>query len=206
MFGLMGRINQSPLDQPLVSHVGSISPIEWWNSRCTRKSIYPKDIPPRKGWAYNSTTVDRYTPLQYPLSPIMETKIYVLQSHGLSSEDTIVQDIMTDPNINPNLLQTATDTLSSRINIMQSAQATLTLGKIDSSGFDTRGQDLKPKPQPLLTVSVFDHQSSGLGGQATPTSSSSPFVHQESAIESSESNSSQSNHSSNNQSQHPPST
>ena len=58
------------------------------------------------------------------------------QSDGLGSEDTGVQDIMANPNINPNLLQAAINSLSSRINAMQSAQATPTLGKIGSSGVD----------------------------------------------------------------------
>ena len=50
------------------------------------------------------------------------------QSDGLISEDTIIQDIVADPNINPNLLQAAITTLSSGINTMQSAQATPSLG------------------------------------------------------------------------------
>ena len=67
---LDGKGNPIPLDQPLVNHVDSISPTELWNSRCTRKSIHHKDTPPRKGVAYNSTTVDtdfrRNIPLQIP--------------------------------------------------------------------------------------------------------------------------------------------
>ena len=55
------------LDQTLDSHVDSICPTELWNSRCIRKSIHPKDTPPRKAGAYKSTTVDRHTPLQHPL-------------------------------------------------------------------------------------------------------------------------------------------
>ena len=66
----------------------------------------------------------------------METTINKPQSDGLSSEDTIVQDIMADPKIKPNLLQVAIKTSSSRINKMQSAQAMPTVGKIDSLGFD----------------------------------------------------------------------
>ena len=84
-------------------------------------------------------------------------------SDGLSPEDTIVQNIMADPNINPNLLQAAINTLSSRMNIMQSAQT-------------------------------------------TPTSSSSPFGHQGSAIESSDNDLIQSKHSSSNQPKCPLST
>ena len=52
----------------------------------------------------------------------MKTTINMPQSDGLSLEDKIVQDIMADPNINPNLLQAAINTLSSRINAMQPAQ------------------------------------------------------------------------------------
>ena len=66
----------------------------------------------------------------------METTIKMPQSDGLSSEDTTVQDIMADPYINPNLLQAAIYTLSSRINAMQSAQAIPTLWEINSSKFD----------------------------------------------------------------------
>ena len=66
----------------------------------------------------------------------METTINMPQSDWLSSEDTIVQDIMPDPNINPNLLQAAINTLSPRINTVQSPQATSNLGKIDSLGFE----------------------------------------------------------------------
>ena len=40
-----------PLDLPLVNQVDSISPTEFWNSRCTRKNIHPKDAPHRKGRA-----------------------------------------------------------------------------------------------------------------------------------------------------------
>ena len=58
------------------------------------------------------------------------------QSDGLSPKDTIVQDIMADPNINPNLLQAAINTLRSRIDIMQSPQATPTS---NSSPFDHQG-------------------------------------------------------------------
>ena len=54
----------------------------------------------------------------------METTINMSQSDGLGSEDAIVQDIMADPNIDPNLLQTAINTLSLRIHTTQSAQAT----------------------------------------------------------------------------------
>ena len=73
----------------------------------------------------------------------METTINMPQSDGLSPENTIVQDIMADPNINPNLLQAAINTLSSRIKTMQSAQVTPTLGKIDSSGFDHQRSGLE---------------------------------------------------------------
>ena len=151
---LDGKGKPIPLDQPLVNHVDS--------SRCTRKSIHPKDTHPRKEGAYKSTTIDKDTPhFNSPLCPIMETTINMPQSDGLSPEDTIVQDIMADPNINPNLLQAAINTLSSRIIIMQLAHT-------------------------------------------TPTSITSPYDHQGSAIESSDSIASQSNHSSNNQPQHPP--
>ena len=132
--------NPIPLDQHLVNHVDAISPIELWNGRCTRKSIHPKDTPPRKRGAYNSTAVDKDTPhFNTPLSTIMETTISMLQSDGLSSEDTIVQDIMADPNINLNLLQAAINTLHSRINIMQSAQATPTSS---NSSFDHQGSTI----------------------------------------------------------------
>ena len=106
---------------------------------------------------------------------------------------------MADPNINPNLLQEAINTLGLRINTMQSAQAAAILGKIDSSGFNYQRSGLETQAPPTFDSSGFDHQGSGLGGQVTPTSSSSPFDHQGSAVESSDSDSSQSNHSSNNQ-------
>ena len=48
---LGGKGKAITLDQPLVNHVDSISPIELSNSRYTRKSIYPKDTPPIKGGA-----------------------------------------------------------------------------------------------------------------------------------------------------------
>ena len=99
--------------------------------------------------------------LQHPLSPIIVTIINMPLSDGLIPEDTTVQDIVADPNINPNLLQAVINILSN--NIMQSAQA-------------------------------------------TPSSNSSPFAHQRSAIESSGNDPSQSNNSSNNQPQHLPST
>ena len=58
------------------------------------------------------------------------------QSFGLRSEDTIVQDIMADSNINPKLLQTAINPSISRIYTVQSAQATSTSS---SSPFDHQG-------------------------------------------------------------------
>ena len=42
---LDGKGKPIPHDQTLVIHADSISPIELWNSRCTRKSIHPKDTP-----------------------------------------------------------------------------------------------------------------------------------------------------------------
>ena len=66
----------TPLDQPLVNRVDSISPIELWNSRSTIKNHSPKDTPPRKGGAYNSTACDKDTHhFNTPLSPSMETTI-----------------------------------------------------------------------------------------------------------------------------------
>ena len=103
---LDGKGKPIPLDQPSVNQVDSISQKELWNSRCTRKSIHPKDTPPRKGAAYNSTAVDKDTPkFNTSLGPIIETTINMPQAHGLSFEDTIVQDLKADPNINQNLLQ-----------------------------------------------------------------------------------------------------
>ena len=193
MFGFMGRVNQSPLTKPLVSHVDSISPIELWYSRGTRKSIHSKDTPSRKSGAYNSTTVDKDTPhFNTPLAPYGDYNQHA-PIRWASSEYTIVHDIMADLNINPNLLQIPINTLSSRINTMQSAQATPTLGKLIDKAFTTRGQNLKPKPH-------------SLGGQAAPIRSISPFDHQGSAIESSYNDPNQSKHNSNNQTQHPPST
>ena len=67
---LDGKGEPIPLDQPLVNHVDSISPIELLKSRCTRKSIHPKDTLPRKGGTYNSTTVDIDAPhFNTPLAP-----------------------------------------------------------------------------------------------------------------------------------------
>ena len=73
---LDGKGKPMPLDQPLVNHVDSISSTELWNSRCTRKSIHSMDTPPKKGGAYNSTTVDTDIPqFHTPISLIMETTI-----------------------------------------------------------------------------------------------------------------------------------
>ena len=90
-FWLDGKGKPIPLDQPLVNQEDSISPTELWNSRRTRKSIHPKNTSPRKGGAYNSTTVDRDTPhFNTPLSPIMETTINMPQSDVLSSGNKVV--------------------------------------------------------------------------------------------------------------------
>ena len=70
----------------------------------------------------------------------METSINMPQSHGFSSEDMTVQDIMADLNIPQNLKQTAYHTVKSRSNIMQSAEAT-----------------------PTSNGSPFDHQGSAIG-------------------------------------------
>ena len=56
----------------------------------------------------------------------METADNLSQSDVLSSEDKFIQDLRTDPNIPPNLLQTAIDNVRSGNNVMQSAQATPT--------------------------------------------------------------------------------
>ena len=67
---LDGKGKPVPLDQPLVSHVDSISPIELWNSRCTRKSIHSQGHSPQKGGTYNSTTVNKDTThFNTPLAP-----------------------------------------------------------------------------------------------------------------------------------------
>ena len=161
---LDGKGKPIPLDQPLVNQVDSISPTEFWNSRCTRKSIHPKDTPPRKGGAYNSTTVGTDTPhFNTPLSPIMETSINMPQSDMLTSGNKVVQDLRADPKIPTNLLQAAIKNVRSGNNVMQPAQA-------------------------------------------TTTSSSLPFDHQGSVIDSSGNDLSQSNNSSNDESQHTPTT
>ena len=77
---------------------------------------------------------------------------------------------------------------------------------------DTIVQDLKADPkinQDLLETAIHNVRSRSnimQPAQATPTSSSSPFDQQGSAIGSSDNDPSQSNNSSNNQPQHPPST
>ena len=70
----------------------------------------------------------------------MKTTVNMSQSDGLSSEDTIVQDIMADTNIPLNLLWAAINNFNSRNNIMQSPQATPTSS---SSLFTTKGQQSK---------------------------------------------------------------
>ena len=88
---LDGNGKPIPLDQPFVNQVDFITPTELWNSRCTRKSIYPKDTPPRKGGAYNITTVDTDTPhFNTSLSPIMETSINMSLSDVLSPGNKVV--------------------------------------------------------------------------------------------------------------------
>ena len=77
--------------------------------------------------------------------------------------EKVVQDLRAEPNISPNLLQTAINNVRSGNNVMQSEQA-------------------------------------------TPTSSSLPFDHQWSSLESSDNDPNQSHNSSNNHPQHPPST
>ena len=124
---LDGKGKPISLDQPLVNQVDFISPTELWNSRCTRKSIHPKDTPPRKGGAYNSITVDTDTPhFNTLLSLLMETTINMPQSDMLSSGDKVVQDLRADPKIPPNLLQTAIKNVRSGNNVIQSAQTTPT--------------------------------------------------------------------------------
>ena len=121
------------------------------------------------------------------------------QSDGLSSEDTIVQDIMADPNINPNLLQAAINTLSSRLIQCSQHKPHPLYGKLIVQVLTTRCQDLKPKLHPLLMVQALTTRGQNMEQKPHPTSSNSPFDCQGSAIESSDSNSRQSNHSSNNQ-------
>ena len=165
-FWVDGKDKPIPLDQPLVNQVDSTSPKELWNSRCTRKSIHPKDTPPRKGGAYNSTAVNKDTPnFNTSLSPIMETTINMPQSDGLSFEETIVQDLKADSNINSNSLQTAINTVRSRSNIIQSAQATPTSSsshfdhqksEIDNSDNDLSQLDNNSKNQPQHPPSTLE--------------------------------------------------
>ena len=70
----------------------------------------------------------------------METTINMPQSDGFIPVDIIVQDIMADPNINPKFMQAAINTLSSRINTLQSAQATPTSS---GSPFDHQGSAIE---------------------------------------------------------------
>ena len=98
------------------------------------------------------------------------------KSDRLSSEGTIVQDIMADSNINPNLLQAAINTLSSRINVVQSAQATPTLGKIDSSGFYHQTSGLETQAHPLLIVQALTTRGQDLEDKPYPPVVNSPFV------------------------------
>ena len=67
---LDGKDKPIPLDQPLVSHVDSISPIELWNSRCTRKSIHPKGTPlEREGPKIALQLIKAHPTSTTPLSP-----------------------------------------------------------------------------------------------------------------------------------------
>ena len=67
---LDGKGKPIPLDQPLTNQACIISQYDLWNARCTRKSIHPKDTPPRQGGAYNSPAVDKDTPnFNTPLAP-----------------------------------------------------------------------------------------------------------------------------------------
>ena len=163
---LEGKGKPIPLDQPLVNQVDSISPTELWNSICARKSIHLKDTPPRRGGAYNSTTVDTDAPhFNTPFSPIMETTINMPQSDVLSSGYKFVQDLMADPNIPPNLLQTAINDVRSGNNVMQSAQATPTSSSLpfDHQGSAIENSDNDPSQSNNSSNNEPQHPPSTLG-------------------------------------------
>ena len=77
-----GKGKPTPLDQPLVNHVDSISPQELWNSRSIRTSIHSKDNP-HTGRGYNSTAVDKDTPnFNTPLAPQLRLQSICLSQMG----------------------------------------------------------------------------------------------------------------------------
>ena len=70
----------------------------------------------------------------------METTINMPQSDVLSSGDKFVQDLRDDPNIPPNLLQTAINNVRSGNNVMQSAQTTPASSSLP---FDHKGPSIE---------------------------------------------------------------
>ena len=136
---LDGKGKPIPIESPLKSHIDCKHPIELWNGRGTRSCLHSKYAPPQRGGASNSTTIDKNIPtFNTPLSPITRTAVNMLHPDGFNSEDTIVKDILADPNIHPGLLRTTMDTLHSIISPMKSIllhQATFP-AQPHSSGFD----------------------------------------------------------------------
>ena len=129
-----------PLDSLLNNHVDCKHPIELWNGKSTRSGLHSKDTPPQRGGASNSTTIDKNAlAFNTSLSLITETAVNMPHPDGSNSEDTIVKDILADPNIYPDLLRTAMNTLHSIISPMKSTlsqQATPTPAQPHSPGFD----------------------------------------------------------------------
>ena len=84
---------------------------------------------------------------------------------GFYCKDTIVKDILADPNIHPGLLRAALNTLHSISSSMKwtlSYQATSIPAQPHSSGCDHQRSEFEAQTIPTSHSSVFDHQGSGL--------------------------------------------
>ena len=78
--------------------------------------LHTKDTPHQRGGASNSKTMDKTAPaFNTPLSSITEPAVNIPCPDRFNCVDTIVKDILADPNIHPDLLRTAMNTLHSII-------------------------------------------------------------------------------------------
>ena len=93
-------------------HVEAIDPNDLWNSIQTRNKVHKHNIPVHGHGPSNSTTIDSNTPLMTTsTSPIMEHHVEMSQSEGSSM--VTVNKLFEDPQIWPNMIQSALNAITS---------------------------------------------------------------------------------------------
>ena len=117
-----------PLSHTLGSHVEAIDPNDLWNSIKQGKK-YTRTAPAYRSGPFNSTAIDPNTsPRTTPTSPIVEHHVDMSQSEGSSLET--VSELLEDPKIQPGMMQSAMNVVTSLFTPSKTVQAV----KNDSQG------------------------------------------------------------------------